>query len=298
MNLEPLDIAQLYIQQKTRLLSVAYRMLGTRTEAEDVVQDVFTTVHAVDVASVQNLEAYMLRMVVNRCLNTLQSARYQREVYTGPWLPEPVIQTEERTDPLASLEQAESVSYAMLVVLERLNPIERAVFVLRDILRFDYDEIADMVGKSAVNCRKIHSRAKQKLGQEPKTHMTDENVMRDYINRFIHGVKTGDFSGFIQVLTEDVQMVSDGGGRVRAALRPIYGQDKVVRFILGISRRGALQGTYQCALVNGHPGMLLYHGPTLHGVLSLACDAQGVNRIYYLVNPDKLVRISACPPPQ
>lgn len=293
------ELEELYTSLKPKLLGIAYHMVGSLTDAEDFVHDVFATLQGADTSHVRQNEAYAVQMLVNRCRNHLASATRRREVYVGPWLPEPIVEAGRQTngwadsldfDPLILLEQGESVSYAVLVLLEQLSPVERTVFVLREVFDYDYDEISRFVSKSAVNCRKILSRATAKVRQSRGVLQNDEmkHLQHEWVKKFMRGASTGDFREFIHSLSEDVQLMSDGGGKTTAAMRPIDGVDKIARFLLGLHRKGALFAEHAEAKVNGDPGLLLYKRQQLHGVICFDGEGEKLTRIYLIVNPDKL----------
>lgn len=291
-----MELGELYTALRTRMMGIAYHMLGTISEAEDVVQDVFATLQGMDTCHIEHEQAYVIQMLVNRCRNHLGAAARKREVYIGPWLPEPLVErhcaaTSYDRDPLHVMERGESVSYAMMVLFERLSPLERTVFVLREVFSYDYSEIASMIDKSVANCRKIFSRATKHL-----QFRVGHNVVTDarhlvVAEKFMHGISTGDFGDFIQSLGEEVQMISDGGGKTKAAIYPVYGLSRVVRLLQGLYRKGTFKGQHLLVKVNGQPGVLLFSKHEVYGIISFDYGAEHVTRIYIVINPEKLSRL-------
>ncbi|OCT14543.1 hypothetical protein A8709_27175 [Paenibacillus pectinilyticus] len=269
-------------------------MLGSVSDAEDMLQDMFITLQNTDTSHVTNLKSYLVKMVTNRCLNYLNSASKQRETYIGPWLPEPKVTTP-REDPMGNLVQEETISYAFLVLLQELSAVERAVFVLREVLGYDYDEVADMVQKTEANCRKIYSRAKVKINQAPDDDGRILGETEPLVQKFLHAVDTGNFQDFVSLLMEDAVMVSDGGGKVRAAVQPIYGKLRIAAFFDGIRAKGSLQGQWQTISINGQTGLVLTHEQQIYMAIlfDLGAGQDQSSRMYVIRNPDKLQHISS-----
>ncbi|MGO0059864.1 RNA polymerase sigma-70 factor [Brevibacillus fluminis] len=282
------DMAQLYKMHWPLLFSIAYRLLGTRSEAEDIVQDVFVSLQAVDREQVENMKAFLSRAVTNRCLNLLKSAKKQRELYVGPWLPEPLYALD-GNEPLQRLELQENISYAYLVMLDQLSPVERVSFVLREAFGYEYEEIAEIVAKSAENCRKICSRARQKMkrGQaQNASHPQQERI----VQRFGDLLQTGQIAEVVALLSDQVAFISDGGGKVRAAMRPIIGIGRVSAFLAGISAKGSFSKGIRPVQVNGQSGLMVTRDGSPAAVWSFGFDETTghVTRIYAVFNPDKL----------
>ncbi|MFC4077767.1 RNA polymerase sigma-70 factor [Salinithrix halophila] len=284
-----MHLEQLYEDYQSLLFHLAYRMLGSVSDAEDIVQDVFLTLHQQDVHKIHHVKAYLIKTTTNRCLNVLGSARRKREEYIGPWLPEPLIDPQE---PAAITEQNESISYAFLVLMEKLSPMERAVFILREGLRFEYETIAEMLDKTAPNCRKIMSRAKQKLPEESPV-ISPQQKTTPLIEAFIDAANTGNFQSFIRMLVEDASLISDGGGKVRAALKPILGRLRILRFLEGVSQKGAFQGNFLPISLNGEPSLLFIKEGQTTVAFCFAREpgASKVAHIYVVMNPDKLKKL-------
>jgi len=281
-----------YTEHRQLLLSIAYRMLGSYTDAEDIVQDAFVALQRVREEDILSVKAYLIKTVTHRCLNLLKSSRKQREVYTGPWLPEPDIELE-ANNPEEQIIRKEKVSYALLVMLQQLSPVERAIFLLREVLDYDYAQIAEMMDKSESNCRKIVSRAKHKVNQDQlNTASTAEQNSEPFVHAFLSGVKTGDFAGLIQLLTEQAALISDGGGKVRAALYPILGKDRIQAFLEGIQGKGSFEGELLEVRINGDYGVLIVKEgkPSMAICFGAATESHRLQDIYFILNPDKLGR--------
>ncbi|OPA76185.1 hypothetical protein BVG16_18430 [Paenibacillus selenitireducens] len=287
-----MDLDQLYTTYQPMLQSIAYRMLGSISESEDVVHDVFLEFVQSQREHVQNEKGYLIRSVTNRCINLLKSARKRRELYVGPWLPEPQV-TDIHQTPDQLLEMRESVSYALLVLMEQLSPLERAVFILKDTLGYSHEDIADILQKTTVSCRKIYSRTKQKL-QPELTHAEEQAELAEQLSAsFIAATQSGDFLSFIEHITENAVLLTDGGGRVRAAINPIYGKARILAFLEGIYAKGSYAGTKKLISVNGQQGAWIV---TKDQILTIVCfqfDPQlhKAQHIYFMKNPDKLTHV-------
>jgi RNA polymerase sigma-70 factor (TIGR02957 family) len=289
--------AEVFEAQRDLMFAVAYRMLGTITDAEDAVQDAWLRWSAAPRSELANPRAYLARIVANTALNRLRSARARREAYIGPWLPEPLL-TETRPDAAARAELAESVSVAMLVVLESLTPEERAVFVLREVFGFSHAEIGAALGRSDAAVRQLAHRAREHVQARRPRFDVDRNQQREVTQRFLAAAAGGDIEGLITVLAPDVRLLTDGGGKVRAALRPIIGADKVARFIAAISSRPYMgieisDMRLEATEINGGLGILATAGGQAMAVLTLAVADGRITAIQLLTNPDKLSAINA-----
>lgn len=278
------------------MFSVAYRMLGVVTDAEDAVQDAWLRWSSAPRSEVADPRAYLVRIVVNTALDRLRSARARREAYVGPWLPEPLL-TETRSDAAERAELAESVSVAMLVVLESLGPEERAVFVLREVFGFPYAEIGAALDRSDAAVRQLAHRAREHVQARRPRFDVDRNQHREVTRRFLAAAAGGDIEGLMTVLAPNVALLTDGGGKARAALRPVIGAGKVARFIAGISTRPYMgievSGmSFEAAEINGGPGTLVTAGGQAVAVLTLAVADGRITAIQMIVNPDKLSAIS------
>jgi RNA polymerase sigma-70 factor (ECF subfamily) len=265
-------------------------MLGSVTDAEDIVHDLFLQLK-LDTDEIKDMKAYLAKMTTNRCLNFLRSARKRREVYTGPWLPEPRVN--ETDQPLDKVVTDETVAYAFLVLLEQLSPVERAVFVLREAFTYSYEDIAEMLEKNEVNCRKIYSRAKRKLQNDRPVHPEDTKHVDLLAKKFIKASATGNFEEFLELLTEDVVLVTDGGGKVLSALNPIVTRQRVSAFLKGVSAKGGFIGELLPVMVNGQEGILQMKEGKPIKVICFELDPKqkNIRKIFIVTNPDKLNHI-------
>ncbi|CAM3592135.1 RNA polymerase sigma factor SigJ [Marinicrinis lubricantis] len=283
------SIEEVYRIYKPLLFPVAYRMLGSVSDAEDIIQDVFVSLPLQDLEQIDHLKNYLVKMVVNRCLNDLKSARKRREAYVGPWLPEPLFTGIAINEPLERVVQEEDLTYAFLVLLQELSPLERAVFVLREVLGYEYHETAEMLHKTEANCRKIYSRAKGKLKPYAAERRDELKDTSHLVNTFLHAVQTGSFDAFIRLLTDDAVLMSDGGGKRRAALRPILGKHRIRAFWEGLLSKGALAGEWVPIYLNGQPGAALFVDGSLSKTICFAKqNCHLAHRMFIILNPDKL----------
>jgi RNA polymerase sigma-70 factor (TIGR02957 family) len=283
------DVAKEFEALRRHLFWLAYRLLGSASEAEDAVQDAYLRLHAADPAAIGSLRAWLTRALTNLCLNRLTSARARREVYVGPWLPEPVITGDGTLGPLETAEQRDSVSIALLTVMERLNPAERAAFVLREAFAYTHREIAEILEISEANARQLHRRARQRLGEPVPRFRPDPAHWRRLVERFVIASRSGDVNGLVAMLSANVTSTADGGGQVAAARRPVVGRDRVARYLAGVFGR-PLTGVRLSfdTEVNGEQAVLGFVGPTLAGVLFFDITGDRVDALRIVANPDKL----------
>ena len=278
-------------QYRPLLFGIAYRMLGSVMDAEDVVQEAYIRWHTATPADVRSPKAYLSTIVTHLCLDRLKSAQHQREVYIGPWLPEPLVSDEN----LEQVERADNLTYAFVVLLQSLSPVERAIFLLRSVFDYEYAEIAEIVGKSAANCRQIARRAQQHIAaHRPRFSVAAEDQHR-LTHQFLRSIATGDMDGLLALLSHDITVYSDGGGKVFAARKPVIGRDLVARFLIGFPKRGPATAVIRDAIINGAPGTVVYDGG--QPILALALDiADGqIRQLYFVANPDKLRHIPSLP---
>jgi RNA polymerase sigma-70 factor, ECF subfamily len=284
----------LHPELRPLLFSIAYRMIGSVSEAEDIVQEAFLRYHRAQPADVENPKAYLSAVTTRLAIDHLRSARARREEYVGPWLPEPLVADENATDPSAQAELADSLSLAFLVLLERLTPVERAAFLLREVFAYPYDEIAEVIGKSESNVRQLVSRARRHVDDERPRFDVDRQAHEELTDRFLEASQNGDTEGLIELLAEDVYTYTDGGGKAQAPRRMVHGREHVARLMVGIARpdRGTGPVTVHRVLVNGMPGRL---ARDLDGrpvaVLSLDVADGLVTAVRIVVNPDKLAHL-------
>jgi RNA polymerase sigma-70 factor (ECF subfamily) len=278
---------------RPKLFGVAYRMLGSASEAEDVVQDAWLRYAAATRDDVRSPEAFLTTIVTRLCLDRLKSARATREEYVGAWLPEPLL-TDAAAGPEQTAALAESVSLAFMVLLETLTPEERATFLLREIFEYDYDAIAAMLDTTTANCRQLFHRAKAHLQDRKPRFREAARDKRQLVGRFMAALRDGDAAGFTSVLAEDVGLWSDGGGKVSAARRPIFGRDQVSQLMLGIRRSaGALgydlrQIRMQIVDVNGEPALALHIDDRIDSIYTFEFGEPGITALRIIRNPDKL----------
>jgi RNA polymerase sigma-70 factor (TIGR02957 family) len=293
--LEKAETEQLYSLYKPLLFSLAYRMLGNVVDAEDVVQEAFLTLYRSGSDHIHNMKAYLCKIVTNRCLELLRSTSKQREVYVGTWLPEPLVATaSEDADPLQSYLQKESVSTAYLLLLQQLSYVERAVFLLREAMQYEYDEIADIVGKSSTNCRQIFHRAKRSMHANQRSDQQeyyDRQQTTNLVEKFMNALSSGDAVQIVKFLSTDAVLFTDGGGKVKALAQPLHGHLRISRSVTGFLRRWP--GTLTCrpALINGQPGVVVYDLEKTWAVMSLEIMDGRIEKLYFVVNPDKLTHV-------
>ncbi|MFF2215745.1 RNA polymerase sigma-70 factor [Streptomyces antibioticus] len=282
-------IADEFETHRPRLFGLAYRMLGSAHEAEDMVQDAYLRFSGADRDVIEHPAAWLAATVTRLCLTRLTSARARRESYVGDWLPEPVVTSDGTLGPLESAEQRDAVSLAMLVLLERLTPTERAVYVLREAFAYGHREIADTLGLSEANCRQLYRRAEQRLTAPEGRFEAAPERQEELVDSFLSAARNGDLAGLERILAEDVTWWSDGGGKAKAALRPIEGRAKVLRFLAGVLKAVAPTTTLEPAELNGAPALLALDGDgTLVTTFSFECGADGITGVRAVVNPDKL----------
>jgi RNA polymerase sigma-70 factor (TIGR02957 family) len=278
--------ADVFTDNRPLLFSVAYRLTGSVADAEDVVQDAWLRWSRVDADDVREPKAYLVKTVTNLALTELTSARSRRETYVGPWLPEPLLTS---PDTAEGVEMAESVSLAMLVVLESLSPLERAVFVLGEVFGYGQAEIGEMIDRDPAAVRQLAHRAREHVQARRPRYTTDAATQADVVARFRDACAGGDLAAMMELLAPEVTAWSDGGGKVTAARRPVYGADNVARWLLGVLAKPGTQGLeMSIATVNGAPALLGSYAGVLAGSLSLDVDNGRVMAIRMTLNPDKL----------
>ncbi|MBD1371248.1 RNA polymerase sigma factor SigJ [Hazenella sp. IB182357] len=281
-------IENMYQAYYPLLFSIGYRMTGSVMDTEDLIQDtIFKAIQSVEWKVIENKQAYLCKMLSRRCLDYLKSATKQRETYIGEWLPEPILYNESNDFPEQKLEEKESIGFAYLHMLEKLTATERVVFLLREVFQHEYQEIADVVNKSEVNCRKVYSRAKAKLHNIERDPLIDHRQNQQLIHQFISALNIGDEIKLSQLLADDVVIYSDGGGKVMAATRPINNLSRVLPFLLGIVRK-TRDYTYEIKVINGQPGVLFFRDEQLVSVCQYTWINQQIKQLHFLLNPDKL----------
>nr|WP_226029395.1 RNA polymerase sigma-70 factor [Streptomyces hyderabadensis] len=274
-----------FVAHRNLLFTVAYEMLGSAADAEDVLQETWLRWAGVDLATVRDRRAYLVRITTRQALNRLRTLGRRKESYVGSWLPEPLLTT---PDVAEDVELADSVSMAMMLVLETLAPVERAVFVLREVFDLGYDEIAEAVEKSPAAVRQIAHRARAHVAaRRPRGEVT-ATESRQALAAFQRAVETGDLQGLLDVLSPDVVLLGDGGGIKQAVLRPIIGADKVARLMLGGLVKLDMEMRMDPALVNGHPALVVRLDGELDTVVAVRFDEGRITGLYAVRNPEKL----------
>lgn len=266
-------------------------MLGSIGDAEDMLQEAFIKWQQVSVPEIQSPQAYLTTIVTRLCIDHLRSAKLRREQYVGVWLPEPIV-SDKLNRPSELVELADSLAMAFLVMLERLSPIERAVFLLREVFEYDYDEIGQIVRKNTANCRQIFRRAKQRIGSKRSRFSTSLQQQERLTRKFMEACERGDLPGLIDLLATDITLYSDGGGRVKALLKPMQSKIKVARFLIAL-RRSKLVPNYDSELVevNGQVGITQSLEGSTQSVVTFDFVNNRIGSIYFVRNPDKLRRI-------
>ena len=296
------DAVRVFDGQRSLLVSVAYRILGSVSDAEDAVQETYLRWSKVDPAQVSNPRAFLVRVTTRLAIDRLRRAKTRRETYVGPWLPEPILTGRDVAEDVAL---AESVSMAMLVVLETLSPLERAVFVLREAFGLRYAEIADILGRKEEAVRQLGRRARDHVREHRSRFDTDESEQRRVTERFLEATSTGDLEALVAVLSPEVTLVADGGGRALAPRRPIRGADKVARFLLAVATEERIARflrsvgsepivadlRVRVAPVNGGPGILVVSGDKPISALVLDVSEGVVRTIHLVANPEKLAGV-------
>lgn len=282
---------------RSRLEAIAYRLLGSASEAEDAVQDTFLRWQAADVGRVEVPEAWLTKVLTNLCLNQLTSARARRETYVGQWLPEPLLAGDTMLGPAATAEQRESVSYAVLVLMERLSPNERAVYVLREAFGYRHREIAEILDLTEASCQQILHRAKKHVADGRTRSEVDEATARRIVGEFLAAATSGRTEPLVRLLTEDAVSVGDGGGKVPARAKAFEGAVAVATFMRGLFKPGkakrALVGgspDVHVTTANGAPAVVVVFEGRVIGIMCLEITTEGITAILNQVNPDKLER--------
>ncbi|QNP73866.1 RNA polymerase sigma-70 factor [Streptomyces roseirectus] len=281
-------LAEEFETHRPRLFGLAYRMLGSAEEAEDTVQDVYLRFAGADRAAIGNVGAWLAKVATNLCLNRLTSARARRERYVGTWLPEPVVTSGGALGPLETAEQRDAVSLALLVLLERLTPTERAVYVLREAFAYGHAEIAGVLDLTEANCRQLYRRAERRIAEERARFEPDAGQRASLVASFLAAAQDGDLAGLEKLLAADVTWWGDGGGKASSAVRPVLGRAKVARFTAGIFRHHLAGMTFTVAELNGAPAVLIWDGALLIGTADVVCRDGVVTEVRAVLNPEKL----------
>lgn len=280
------DRAALFEQNRRHLFGIAYRMLGTRTDAEDMVQEAYLRWHRADLAEVKVPQAWLTAVVTRLCIDRLRSASVQREQYPGEWLPEPLVEPATRPDCAAEL--AENLSVAFLRILELLAPEERAVFLLREVFGEEYEEISHILGRSEVNCRQLLHRARERVHRDRRRFPVDPGTHQRLLERFRNALISGDAGELINLFAEDATWTADGGGLAPTAPRALEGRARIVQLLIGLLHKNGTQLRYAIASINGAPGLVIATGSQVVGTVCLDTNGSEIVAAWVVVNPEKL----------
>lgn len=293
-HIPPADSQELYDGFRPRMFSIAYRMLGSASEAEDVVQEAFLRLYraSVEGTTIDSPQAFLTTVTTRLAIDTLRTARVRRERYVGLWLPEPLL-TSTEPDPAEHAELADSLSFAFLSLLETLSPVERAVFLLREIFDYGYDEIAEIVQKSEQNCRQIFVRAKKRIDEGKPRFNVAHGAQQELLTRFFDAAGSGSLANLVDFLAADATFCGDGGGKVTAYPRPIFGRDRVGRLLQSLfATARELNITFQFTVINAQPGVLAFDSSgRLINVLVLDIAGGVIQTLRSIANPDKLAHL-------
>ncbi|WP_433165347.1 RNA polymerase sigma-70 factor [Kribbella sp. CA-247076] len=282
MDLE--QAAAVFGEVRPRLFGIAYRMLGSASEAEDLVQDVWLKWQTADRGSVTNPAAYLATAVTRLAINTMQSARVRRETYVGPWLPEPV---DTSADPTLGAERNEALEFAVLLILERLSPTERAAYILREAFDYPYWQIAEIIGSTETATRQLVSRARKRIQAERHNPVTGQE-QRELLSAFVTAARSGDLAALEQLLAEDAISYSDGGGVVRASRFPVVGMERVAKYHKAFADRFWVDADVELATANGQAIAILRRDGVPFALLGVTASAAGIEQVLWQMNPAKL----------
>ncbi len=277
----------IFEQLRRRLFAIAYRMTGTRADAEDIVQEAYLRWHRADTREIRSPEAWLVSVVTRLAIDRLRKASAEREAYTGPWLPEPLFGVPARS-PEEQLELASDLSIAFMVLLERLAPSERAAFLLHDVFECDYAEIARILRKSEAACRQIVHRARERVRRDRPRFRAGEEERRRLIEKFMEAAEAGDEATLLSLFAEDATLTSDGGGVVPAARKVIRGRGRIARLYLLLARKLGARLTQSILHINGEPGLVSFLDGVPFSAISFETDGHSIQAIYNILNPEKL----------
>ncbi|HEX4225084.1 MAG TPA: RNA polymerase sigma-70 factor [Pseudonocardiaceae bacterium] len=282
-----------FVAHRNLLFTVAYEMLGSAADAEDVLQETWLRWIKVELDQVRDERAYLVRITTRQSLNRLRTMKRRKESYVGPWLPEPLLTA---PDVAENVELAESLSMAIMLVLETLTPTERAVFVLREVFDISYDEIAAAVDKNPAAVRQIAHRARQHVDARRPREVVSPGQTRAVLESFQRAIDTSDLQGLLDLLAPEVVMLNDGGGVKQASPRPIVGAEKVLRFIVGTTGKVKTAITSDLTVVNGNPALLIRLDGEIDGIIAFRIEGDRITGLYYVRNPEKLTHVEAGTP--
>ena len=279
-----------FTRHRPRLFAIAYRMLGMRADAEDIVQDAWLRWNAADAHSLTSAEAWLVTVVTRLSIDRLRAQRKERETYIGFWLPEPLV-AEDGDTPEAAATRADEVSFALLWLLERLSPLERAAFLLRQVFERDYAEIADILQKSEAACRQLVHRASLRVREDEPRFQADADTQRHLLERFIRAARNGERAALEALIADTAELVGDGGGKVPSFRHIVRGNIRIANLYEAIARKQAAGVAYLPATVNGAPGLLRYFDGWLESVQACSSDGERITGLYVVRNPDKLAGV-------
>jgi RNA polymerase sigma-70 factor, ECF subfamily len=277
----------IFEQLRRRLFAIAYRMMGTRADAEDIVQEAYLRWHRADMSDVRSPEAWLVSVVTRLSIDRLRKATVEREAYTGPWLPEPLF-GRPSPSPEERLELASDLSMAFMVLLERLAPVERAAFLLHDVFDCDYTEIARILQKSEASCRQVVHRARERVRRDRRRFSASDEDRRRLIEKFVEAARAGDEAALLSLFAEDATLTSDGGGVVPAARKVVKGRGRIARLYLVLARKLGRRLTQSILPVNGEPGLVSYIDGAPSSAISFETDGRSIHAVYNILNPEKL----------
>ena len=294
-NTQAVDRLATFHQYRALLFSIAYRMLGSAADAEDMVQDTFIRFQQSTEEEIRSPKAFLVTIVSRLCINQLKSARARREEYVGHWLPEPLM-TEPLSGASTALQIDESLSMGFLVLLERLTPVERAVFLLREVFDYEYSEIARILKQSEANCRQILRRARQRVTEGRPRFDSSPKQRRELMDKFLDATLRGDMNGLLSLFSRGIVCYTDGGGKATALPNAVHGPDDIARMLLGVHRKFRPAGVVlRIVEINGEPGLVSYLGAQVQAVFTLDVIDGQIRNIYIMRNPDKLGRVHSIP---
>lgn len=278
---------EIFAKHRARLFGIAYRMLGTREEAEDIVQEAYLRWHKAETDKIETPEAWFVTITTRLSIDRLRKAARERETYIGPWLPEPLA-VSDMPSPAEELEFASNLSLAFMFLLERLSPVERAAFLLHDIFDCAYADVARIVGKTETASRQLIHRARERVRTDKQRFQADEQARKDLIEKFIRASTVGDEQTLFSLFTDDIEMISDGGGKVMAARKIIYGRDKLSRVFATLGSKYGAYADERFFPVNGELGTISFLGGRIFALTTFDVENGKVSKIYRVMNPDKL----------
>ncbi|QNP40966.1 RNA polymerase sigma-70 factor [Lysobacter solisilvae (ex Woo and Kim 2020)] len=282
-----MNTESLFETYRSRLLGLAYRLLGSRSDAEDVVQDAWLRWHQADRSAIRDAEAWLVTATTRLGIDRLRLVRNERENYPGPWLPEPLTVDTSPT-PESRADIGSQVSLAFLSLLERLGPEERAAFLLKEVFDYDYAQVAELIGHSEANCRQMVHRARQRVQAERPRFEVEPDTHRRLLERFMYATQAGDRAAIMQLLHANATLVSDGGGKVTATIRPLQGSDRIADLFWALSRRAGDELKTRIGSVNGEPALMRWYQGRLHSITTITIEDDRIAQVLSVLNPDKL----------